>query len=290
MKFSHDDTNLPFRRKRKSAEKKTVKLYDEIMKLENKGVGMNIVIIYKNDGVSKMDLGTIKAYHHKTNMHIIDFNEDLQRLYLLNWKIRDLSGLKKKIIKIIRFFNYYIKELFSQLDNDFSWLKDSSIVRRYKRVLLRKLKFPVKMYKFREDLELSIDDSELTNKIFTLMSIYGLLNEDYSIFETKELQNIIPESDKKKTIPESEYSHQVLNACKLIKKRYTREQKTTFLSKHDDYFKAHYYDVLIDTAVKDTSKVDLSGNQLVRAIKKDNYLKDFIELSDDDMFDMWNKS
>jgi len=109
MKFSHDDTNLPFRRKRKSAEKKTVTLYDEIMKLENKGVGMNIIVIYKNDGVSKMDLGLIKAYQHKTNMHIVDFDGDLQRLYLLNWKIRDLSGLKKKIIKIIRFFNHYIK-------------------------------------------------------------------------------------------------------------------------------------------------------------------------------------
>jgi len=146
------------------------------------------------------------------------------------------------------------------------------------------------MYKFREDLEMSIHDAELTNKIVTMMSIHGLLDEDFSIFETQELQNIAPDTHKKKNIPECEYNHQILNACRLIKKRYTREQKITFLSKHDDYFKAHYYDVLIDTAVKDTSKVDLSGNQLVRAIKKDNYLKDFIELSDDDMFDMWNKS
>jgi hypothetical protein len=289
MKYSYDDADLPFRRKRKSSEKGTVALYDEIMKTENKGVGMNIIIIYKNDGVSKMDLGLITAYQQKKNMHIVDFNGDLQRLYLLNWKIRNLSGLKKKIIKIIRFFNYYIKDLFDQTDDNFSWLKNKTIARQYKKIILRKLKFPVKMYKFREDLEMPIEDSELTNKIFTMMSIYGLLNEDYSIFEIKELQNITPDSHQKKSIPESEYNHQVLNACKLIKKRYTREQKITFLSKYDDYFKAHYFDVLVDTAVKDTSKIDLSGNQLVRAIKKDTHLKDFIELSDDDMFDMWNK-
>jgi hypothetical protein len=290
MKFSYDDAELPFRRKRISAERKTVRLYDEIMKLRNKGVGMYIIVIYKNDGVTKMDLGLIKTYDSKKDMHIIDFDGDIQRLYLLNWKIRDLSGLKETIVKTIRFFNYYIKNLFDQKNNDFSWLKNKKTIEKYKIKLLQELKLPVKIYKFREDLEMiKNEDNKLTNKIFSMMSIYDLLNEDFSIFDKEELVNIKPNKYKKKTVPEYEYNHQILNACKLLKKRYTREEKITFLSENDDYFKSHYFDILIDTAKRDTLKSDFSGRKLVRAIKKDHELKDFIKLSDDEMFDMWCK-
>lgn len=289
MRFSYDDAELPFRRKRISAERKTVRLYDEIMKLRNKGVGMYIIVIYKNDGITKMDLGLIKTYDSEKDMHIIDFDGDIQRLYLLNWKIRDLSGLKETIVKTIRFFNNYIKNLFDQKNNDFSWLKNKNTIEKYKIKLLQELKLPVKIYKFREDLEMTKEDDKLTNEIFTMMSVYDLLNEDFSIFDKEELVNIKPHKYKKKTVPEYEYNHQILNACKLLKKRYTREEKITFLSENDDYFKSHYFDILIDTAKKDTSKSDFSGRKLVRAIKKDDELKDFIKLSDDEMFDMWCK-
>jgi len=290
MRFSYDDAELPFRRKRISAERKTVRLYDEIMKLRNKGVGMYIIVIYKNDGITKMDLGLIKTYDSKKDMHIIDFDGDIQRLYLLNWKIRDLSGLKETIVKTIRFFNYYIKNLFDQRNNDFSWLKNKHTIEKYKIKLLEELKLPVKIYKFREDLEMiKNEDNKLTNKIYTMMSVYDLLNEDFSIFDKEELVNIKPNKYKKKTVPEYEYYHQILNACKLLKKKYTREEKITFLSENDDYFKSHYFDILIDTAKRDTLKSDLRGRKLVRAIEKDDELKDFIKLSDDEMFDMWCK-
>jgi len=300
--LTHDDLDLFYLRRRPSAEKGTIKLYDSLMQKKDKGVGDNIIITSKIEGESSSDVGCILHYDEENDMFFIQIGSSVQRLYFYNWKIRDLSFVKNKIKSTIKFYLNYMKELFELKNNDFSWLKNKEILDSNIKIVSEKLESIGTIFKYKEDIGIENNlNSPLSQCIYILMSIYEVLTEDFSIFEIDEFKNVEDSKSNLKQICEVDFNHKIVNAIRKIKKLspIQKKEKILYLAENDPFFDSYFTlsksqstTKIEDYIDKDGKKrYDLSGKSFVKAIKRDNKtLGDFIDLKNDLDFKIWNPS
>jgi len=300
--FSHDDLELHFLRRRSSAEKGTVKLYDALMKNNDKGVGSYIIVTSQINGEEYNEVGRILQYDKDTNMHIVQFTSNVQRLYFYNWKIRDLLFVKKKILGIIKFYSNYMRDIFALIDNNYTWLKNPEKVEKNKQIVLQKLKTIGTIYKYKEDIGVkNNEDSQLAHSIYILVSIYDVIKEDFIIFNDPELENIEDSEKTVKRVYEADFYSKIIVAMQFVQKycpHLKKDEKIMYLSENDPFFDTYFTTLTKGKSIllmKDyvdkngNIKKDLEGKSLVKAFEKDNEkLGDFIDLKDDLDFEIWN--
>ena len=191
-----------------------------------------------------------------------------------------------------------MKDLFDFEENNFVWLKNSSKIKKNKDIILNKLQTVALIHKYREDLGISnLVNSSVEIDIYILMSILELLDEDYIIFSDEELQGII-DSQKEKSVTESDFMSKINYSGKLLdKKRCTREEKIGFLQENDISFNEYFEKIpnsistvnekdFIDK--KGFVKRDYTRNKLEKAIKIENKEHgNFISLDGDRYWKLW---
>ena len=296
--LSEDDLLQKYQRKKDHAERGTVKIYDNLMSEPNKGVDKVIIISSELQGIETQEVGTILYYDKINKMHLIEISNKIQRLNLLNWKVRDMSQVKRTLKNLLSFFHFWMKDLFDFEENNFVWLKNSSKIKKNKDIILNKLQTVALIHKYREDLGISnLVNSSVEIDIYILMSILELLDEDYIIFSDEELQGII-DSQKEKSVTESDFMSKINYSGKLLdKKRCTREEKIGFLQENDISFNEYFEKIpnsistvnekdFIDK--KGFVKRDYTRNKLEKAIKIENKEHgNFISLDGDRYWKLW---